>query len=106
MRRWRCFEAARALVPVRAQRQLTVDDKAGHLEGRSAFCMRGVLLSSGNEVCDGMPALRPWAMTLTATVSVVTALRDAFFAAVLLAFDVSHAHVRLPAAVRMRAIAV
>lgn len=53
-----------------------------------------------------MPALRPWAMTLTATASVLTALRDAFFAAVLLAFDVSHAHVRLPAAVRMRAIAV
>ncbi len=47
-----------------------------------------VVMGMLHEVCDGMPAVWPCAVGLTAVVSIVTSLRDAFFTGAWLPFDV------------------
>lgn len=46
-----------------------------------------VLMGMAHRVCDRLPQLWPWAVGVTAVVSVVTSVRDAFFAGVALPFD-------------------
>lgn len=47
-----------------------------------------VVMGMLHKVCDGMPAVWPCAVGLTAVVSIVTSLRDAFFTGAWLPFDV------------------
>ena len=47
-----------------------------------------VVMGILHKVCDGMPAVWPCAVGLTAVVSIVTSLRDAFFTGAWLPFDV------------------
>lgn len=47
-----------------------------------------VVMGMLHKVCDGMPAVWPCAVGLTAVVSIVTSLRDAFFIGAWLPFDV------------------
>lgn len=47
-----------------------------------------VVMGILHKVCDGMPAVWPCAVGLTAVVSIATSLRDAFFTGAWLPFDV------------------
>ena len=46
-----------------------------------------VIMGMAHRACDRLPLIWPWAIGATTVVSVVTALRDAFFAGIWLPFD-------------------